>query len=247
MLAAELRAAPLLVYVDDLEAGELALSTADSRHLSSSLRLRPGDSVAAGDGYGRWRMCRIASAGAPRGSGPAGAVVLEPVTSVRNEERPFRITVGVSLVKGDRPEWAVAKMTEVGVDRILPMICDRTVVRSQSRERHQRLVRVAAEAAMQSRRVFKPVVEEPAAFDFVIDLLSDEGSLVSTALAEPGGGRPGADLRSVLVGPEGGFSPRELARAPSKISLGESILRTETAAVAAGLLLASFRSGLLAS
>ena len=181
------------------------------------------------DGAGGWRACRF---------GPA----LEPVTGVVREARPSPVvTVAFAVVKGSRPEWAVQKLTEVGVDRIVPLAAARSVVRWSPGSGHlDRLRRVAREAAMQSRRVWLPVVDDVTPFPA---LAAEPGAVV----AHPGGGPPSLDRPLVLVGPEGGWDDAELAGVAAagvaRLSLGPHILRTETAAVAAGVLLCALRAG----
>jgi 16S rRNA (uracil1498-N3)-methyltransferase len=255
-----LRQAAALVYVTDLESPEL--SADDAHHLSAVLRLRPGEVVAIADGAGRYRGCRVTagSTGAdPRvvASGAAAAagrvdrrrgrpapVVLEPDTDVAVVARVEpELTVGFSLAKGDRGDWAVAKLSELGVDRIVPLVCERTAVRwSQQAVDHQieRLRRIAREASMQSRRAWLPVVLDLLPLAEAAATLGD-----GIALAEPGGAPPSLARPTVLVGPEGGFSPRELAMGFPQVGLGDTILRIETAAVVAGAMLAGFRAGVL--
>lgn len=171
------------------------------------------------------------------------------------------VAVGVSLVKGDRTEWAVAKLAELGVDRIIPLICARTVVRpavEDADRRLERLRRIARESAMQARLVFLPEVSplvdlghdavEGAGPRLAVGALAcgrgpAEPGLVGIALAEPGGGKLSSETTCLLVGPEGGWAPAELDLGLPTVSLGDSILRVETAAVVAGALLTALRAG----
>lgn len=193
------------------------------------LRLRAGDELTVSDGAGSRLRCRF---------GPA----LEPAGEVELLPRPLpEITVAFAVVKGQRPEWAVQKLTEIGVDRIVPLLAARSVVRwppGEAGAQLSRLRRVAREASMQSRRVWLPVI---AGVVGVEDLAAAPG----TALAHPGGGPPALDRPVVAVGPEGGWDDGELASAPAVVGLGPSVLRTETAAVVAGTLLCALRSGVV--
>ncbi len=149
------------------------------------------------------------------------------------------VTVAFAVVKGERQEWAVQKLTEIGVDRIVPLQSARSVVRwplGESGAQMARLRRVAREAAVQSRRLWLPVVDGVTALQ---DVVAEPG----VALAHPGGTGPSLDRPTVLVGPEGGWDDAELASAPSLVGLGPSVLRTETAAVVAGALLCALRAG----
>ena len=149
------------------------------------------------------------------------------------------IAVAFALVKGERPELIVQKLTEVGVDRIVPFLADRSVVRwddARAERHHQRLLRVAREAAMQCRRTWWPEVAETSRFDVV-------AALPGAVAAERGGPAPSLDHPVVLVGPEGGWSDDERDRLPGSVGLGPTVLRAETAAIAAGVVLAALRSG----
>ena len=226
------------VFVADPE--HPALHPLDRHHLLKVLRLRAGEVVTVSDGAGRWRWCRFA-AGA--GSGPG----LEPVGDVESDPRPSPpVAVGFALTKGAKPELAVQKLTELGVDRIGPFSAERSVVRwspEQAAGHVERWQRVAREAAMQSRRTWLPDIADVATF---ADLVARPG----TALAAPGGGPPSPAVHAlVLVGPEGGWSEAELDEAAAhgcpSVGLGRHVLRAETAAIAAGALLAAVRDGLL--
>ena len=194
------------------------------------LRLRPGDEITVSDGRGGWRTCRL---------GPA----LEPTGAVTRDERPApEITVAFAPAKGERPEWAVQKLTELGVDRIVPFAADRSVVRwdgERAFRQAERLRRVVREAAMQCRRTWLPEVEEVAAFDEV-------AGRPGAVLADRDGGPPSLSPGPVLVGPEGGWSPEEVALDLPRMAFGDHVLRAETAAVAVAALLGALRSGLVA-
>ena len=193
------------------------------------LRLRAGDEVTVSDGAGGRLRCRF---------GPA----LEPVGEVERVARPSpEVTVAFAVVKGQRPEWAVQKLTEIGVDRIVPLLSARSVVRwphGEASGHLTRLRRVAREAAMQSRRVWLPEVAGVTPFE---DLVAEAGA----ALAHPGAGPPALGHPVVLVGPEGGWDDAEVAAAPALVGLGSSVLRTETAALVAGTLLCALRAGVV--
>jgi 16S rRNA (uracil1498-N3)-methyltransferase len=189
------------------------------------------------------------SSGRRRG-GAAGrdAIALEPETAIEFVARVEPVVgVGFSLAKGERIEWAVAKLSELGVDRIVPLICERTVVRDVQgvdSRRTDRLRRIARESAIQARRLWLPEVAEPVRFAEVAAALAD--SCVPAALAEPGGAPVTLATPFVFVGPEGGWAPSELSVGLPTVGLGPTILRIETAAVVAGALLAAVRAGTVA-
>lgn len=239
-----LRGAAAFVFVDDLT--DPRPSPEDAHHLAAVLRLRNGEVVAAGDGSGGVVACEVDLSSSRQGGGGRGRADLslrrcaEPMAVDRVGEE---VTVGFSLAKGSRTEWAVAKLTELGVDRIVPLRCARTVVGSDERLPGQlgRFRRVAREAAMQSRRAFLPEITDVLRLEEAVALLGD-----GLALAEPGGGPLTAATAGVLVGPEGGFTAAELDVGLPLVGLGTTILRIETAAVAAGTLLTARRGGWLA-
>lgn len=228
------RRAAAHVVVDDLET--LELQEPERRHLGASLRLRGGEQVSATDGRGGWRMCRYTH-------GAGGGTLVADGDIERSERAVPQLCVGFAPVKGDRPEWAVQKLTEVGVDRIVLIRTERSVVRwdgDRAVSHLRRLNEVARQAVMQSRGLWLPSVEGIIPFD-------DAAGLPGTSMAEPGGAPVSLASPTVLVGPEGGWSPAERAAARGRsVSLGAGILRTETAAVAAGVLLAALRAGVVA-
>ena len=247
-----LRRAAALVYVDDVAAP--ALDAADAHHLRDVLRLDVSETVVASDGLGGWRTCRLADA-VPRdagtrrrrgaGSAPAEAQrshvePLEPLGPVRRDDPPAQpVTIAFALTKGDRPEWTVQKLTELGVDEIVPLLTARTVVRlgpDELRRRALRLRRVAREAGSQSRRTRLPVVREPTPFTRALTSLAGPARL-----AEPGGAPLDGSTAAVLVGPEGGWDPAEIACGLGTLDLGPTVLRADTAALVAAVLLGSQR------
>ncbi len=218
------------VFVPDLDVPRL--DEGDRHHLVRVLRLRPGQTVTAGDGQGRVRPCRI---GADGGLEPCGEAVEVAVPQPA-------LTVAVALTKGARPELAVQKLTELGVDRIVPFVAERSVVRwegERAGHHHRRLLRVAREAAMQSRRAYLPRLDEVCDFTTV-------AALPGAALCQRGGRPPSLAEPVVLVGPEGGWTAAELAAGPPAVGLGPQVLRAETAAVAVAALLVGLRAGMVA-
>ncbi|MCA1690939.1 MAG: 16S rRNA (uracil(1498)-N(3))-methyltransferase [Actinobacteria bacterium] len=220
------------VFVADLDRPEL--SSSDRHHLERVLRLRPGDPVTVSDGRGRWRPCRF---------GP-GATVDQPGETVQESRPQPQVTVAFALTKGERPEWTVQKLTELGVDRIVPFVAERSVVRwdvHRAATQSERWRRIAREAASQSCRTWLPDVED-------IGTFAEVASRPGAALAAMDGRPPSLAHPLMLVGPEGGWSTGELATAAAlpRIVLGSQVLRAETAAVTAGALLCALRLGVVA-
>jgi 16S rRNA (uracil1498-N3)-methyltransferase len=213
------------VFVDDLDAPKL--NDDDHHHLSRVLRVHDGAPITMADGRGRWRSARFDESPEP----DSCIHVIDAVSP--------QVTVAFALVKGGRPELVVQKLTELGVDVIIPFVAERSVVRwdrGRDERRHERLERVARETAMQCRRVSWPTIAELGAFDDVV-------SLPGAVAAERHGVPPSLEHPTLLIGPEGGWSDRERERLPITVGLGDLVLRAETAAIAGATLLTALRSG----
>lgn len=215
------------VFVDSL--AELRVNSDDLAHLRKSLRMRPGDALTASDGQGSWRHVRF---GAADRLDPAGDIitVAEPAPEM---------CVAFSLVKGQKPELVIQKLTELGLDRIVVLDADRSVVKWDDEKidrAEQRWGRIVREAAMQSHRVRLPTVEA------LIPAVAWIGE-APVSIAHFGGEAVGSSHTSIAIGPEGGWSPEETAAAARTVSLGSTVLRAETAAIAAGTLLTAVRTG----
>lgn len=214
------------VLVADVDAPELM--DRDRHHLERVLRLRSGDALTVGDGAGRWRRCRFGD-------------LVEPVGDVVAVAAPSPVlAVGFAVLKGGRSETVVQKLTELGVDRIVPFVAERSVVQwdeVKTSRLVQRWRRVAREAVMQCRRLWLPEVEPVRAFG--------ELDLCGAALAVSEGRTLAAGENFLLVGPEGGWAEAELASVDRHVCLGPHIMRAETAAIAASAVLGARRSGRL--
>ena len=214
------RRAAAHVFVDDLEYPLLAPD--DAHHLARVLRLRAGERVTASDGNGRFRACVFDGVGLVVDGG------------IESETSSPDVTVLFALSKGDKPETAVQKLTELGVSRIVPFVAERSVVKwddTKSQRNVDRLRKVAREAAMQSRHVRLPRID-----DVQSSLAAAVALVGDVTIAEPGGVPIDASVSAVAVGPEGGFTASELAGRRT-VALPGGILRAETAAVVAGALL----------
>ena len=149
-----------------------------------------------------------------------------------------RLSVAFALIKGGRPELVVQKLVELGIDDIRPFRAERSVVRwdeAKADKNHGRLERVAREAVMQCRRAWLPHVHRPVDF-------ADVAALAGAARADLGGGSVTLATPTVLIGPEGGWSDAERAVDLPTVGLADAVLRAETAAITAGVLLASTRA-----
>ena len=212
------------VFVDQLDSP--TLGDDDQHHLGRVLRLRDGESVTASNGRGQWRAC-VWRDGALE---VAGEVVASAAPSVR-------CAVAFTPVKGDRNEWAVQKLTEIGIDEVIILApTQHSVVRWSDADKQLRKLRVVArEAAMQSRRVWLPNIVGLAALH---DVCAGDGA----AVADPDGVALDAGVSLVVVGPEGGFAEDELPAGVPRVQLGDTILRAETATLVAATLLVARRA-----
>ena len=227
-------------FVERIEGPTVALSAVDSRHALRSLRLRPGEEVTLSDGAGLLARGRL--------RGEEGGLAVVGVEDVRPVPRPSpRLSVALAPPKGDRLAWAVQKLAELGVDEVVLVDSDRSV-RAWDPEGEaralDRLRRVAREAAMQARRPFVPELVAGVAFREAL-----EGGVTPVVLMQSGESPlaraipAGPRAVRLVVGPEGGFSPQEADLAGSvgaiRATLGEGVLRTETAAVVGAALVLS--------
>jgi 16S rRNA (uracil1498-N3)-methyltransferase len=235
-------AASAQVFVDD--PAHPALSPDDAHHLGRVLRLRASEEVVVSDGAGHWARTRWTGGAEPEAlsdaAGPGGD------GSVQFEAAPSPgLTVAFAPTKGERPEWVVQKLTELGIDRVVPLVTERSVVRwsgARGQGAVARLRRVAREAAGQCRRVWLPEISEVMPFD----ALGGLGAPGEVGLAQLSGDRLRATQLVVAVGPEGGWSADELGSGLPTVGFGLSVLRAETAAVTAAALMVSLRTGTVA-
>jgi 16S rRNA (uracil1498-N3)-methyltransferase len=210
----ELRRSAAHILVDDVESPELSEDAA--HHVLRVLRVGEHETVTITDGHGRWRSCHMANA------------TLRAIGDVVVVERnPHPSTIAVAIPKQDRPEWLVQKATELGIDRVVFLHAERSVVRwdGDRAARHlDRLTRVAAVALMQSRRAWLPVIAGP---------IPAADVLPGGVAAEPGGRSVTSADHLIAIGPEGGWTAGELALAQDRVELSAAVLRVETAALVA--------------
>jgi 16S rRNA (uracil1498-N3)-methyltransferase len=224
------RAATAQVFVESLE--DLEPSESDLHHLRRVLRLRPGEVLCAADGRGGYRMCRMSASAEP----------LEADGEVQLTEAAAPLLhVGFAPLKGDRTEWVVQKLTELGVDVIELVETARSVVRAGAERterrlerRQERLGEIVRSAAAQSRRLWLPELRTNPA-----------GAALPPGVLADAGGRPlERSDPCVLVGPEGGWTDEERS-GRELVGLSTQVLRAETAAVAAATAMAGMRAGLI--
>lgn len=207
-----------------------------AHHVCDVMRLGPGDSLEIADAFNNLVTARIKR---------DGRVDCQSIQKTAEIQRPYDVTLVVALFKWPRFEWMLEKVTELGVRRIIPVECERSVVKCADwAKKAERLDKIMVEASRQSLNPKKPVLEAPVTFKAFV-AQNDVDSLYFAHL----GNYP--TLASCLptwhgdvgflIGPEGGFSPAEvetLLKCASPVSLGQTVLRAETAAITCAATLA---------
>ena len=209
--------------VDDPRRPEL--SRADEHHLRTVLRAAADEEVVVTDGRGTWAVAAVEPAG------------LRRLTDVWIEPAPAERTLYLAPLKGDRSEWAVIKASELGVTTIVPLLSRRVVVKVRGETRTRLLARwqrLADEASAQARRTHYPSIGDP---------LTPSQLPPGVAVCDFDGDGSWSDVASVAIGPEGGWEPGEWGTGRHRLSLGPTVLRSETAAVAAATLMAFHATG----
>ena len=210
------------IRVNDLE--NPALSRDDDHHLRRVLRARDGEEIVLSDGRGSWRLAGVTSTG------------LDVLSDVVTDPTPVKTTLYLAPLKGERGEWAVAKATEVGVSRIVPLVSQRLAQKFRGDARDKvlsRWRRIADETCAQCRRTYDLLISEP---------VTPAEVPARVAIADFTGDGDWSGLTAVAVGPEGGWAPGEWDEGRRRVSLGPTVLRGETAGVVAAAIL-SFTNG----
>jgi 16S rRNA (uracil1498-N3)-methyltransferase len=208
--------------------GELvALKTDELHHATRVVRVRDGEAIELFDG---------------RGNGAAAIIEkVEPFTAritelVASRESPLAIELAMSIINLDKFELVLQKATELGVHAIVPLLTDRLEIRTERfRGKAERWEKIVLEAVKQSGRSVVPRLAVPATFD---DVISRDGlRIVYDADVEPSAAPVNVVAATLFIGPEGGFSERELDLARDAgatfARLGPRRLRAETAAIVA--------------
>lgn len=239
-----------LFYMPDMtEAAICQLGPEESRHAVGVLRLRAGAQIQLTDGHGMWCTGEVM----PGATTQACCVRITSRTA-HYGQRPYRLHVAIAPTKNtDRYEWFLEKATEIGIDRITPVLCEHSGRKILRRDRGEKIV---LSAVKQSLKAYVPRLDALTPFREFIAAAArvatpiykerfvaycDEGTPLADRVglfsALSAAAKTGNREFCVLIGPEGDFSPAEIQLARSAdfvpVTLGESRLRTETAGVMA--------------
>ena len=223
----------MIFYTPDIQGLQYMLNEEESTHAVRVLRLKAGDEVTLVDGRGGRYRAQIDEAHHKH----CDVKILEYQADYG--KRLYRLHIGIAPTKNiDRVEWFIEKATEIGIDEITPLLCERSERKHVNTERLQRIMIAAMK---QSQKACLPQLNEMMEFGNWLKTQNsehcyiahcNEGDRQSLKTAY----QPGRDT-TIIIGPEGDFSMQEvtlaLAHGFKGISLGESRLRTETAGVAA--------------
>ena len=236
------------VKKNNIQTSSVILDGEEHRHLSKVARIKPRQKVWLFDEEGRNYLAEVVKIERDR----TRLVILEREDA---QEPSLHITLGQALIKAKKMNSIIQKATELGVAAIVPVITARTIIRIEEKEEKklERWKKIIREAAKQSHVSFLPSIMYPVKLDKLIRecneekklLLSEnQGKLLRDILIP--GSRKGEPPSSVLllVGPEGGWTDKEerfiLDHGFEAVSLGNQILRTETAALSSLAMIAHF-------
>ena len=230
----------LYLPISHITRKRLSITGDNARYLTSVLRCRAGDELIVFDGKGCCLKTKIVKTDRKE-------VVIEVLERVPCEaDSPLHIMLVQSLLKGEKMDLVIQKTTELGVTEIIPVMTERCQVRAT--RKLDRWRKIAQEASRQSGRSVMPVIHAPVALESIFTTYSSQEEMCGFVFYEEGGidlSQAAQQISSrnkslpiqIFIGPEGGFTREEIARAREKglivTSFGRRILRAETAAIAA--------------
>lgn len=222
-----------LFFVDEIEGDLATLEGEDAQHLTRVLRVEPGARYEISDNRSL-HLAEIVETHKSR-------VVFRLLEEMERIIPAPRMHLVAAIIKFDHFEWMLEKATELGVERVAPVVCERSDkgLVAGSKKRMDRWRKIVRESSQQCRRWKLPEIEEPLPFTGQLDrqglrLFLDEQSAPPILHALPVA-RHAADTVNLMVGPEGGWTDAERRAAANwqAVSLGPTILRAETACLAA--------------
>jgi len=224
-----------------IQDNKVHITYSDAHHLARVLRLKEGEEVIVIDGTGLEYLVKITDTSEELVEGE-----IKGITSSARDTK-VQVTLVQGIPKGDKMELIIQKCTELGVAKIIPVLTERTVVKlddEKKRKRHIRWQKIAQEAAKQCKRGKVPEVTEICSWQQYLNSLTGQEQLLILWEDELSQGLKSylkcnieINELSLVVGPEGGFSIKEVVefrhKGAKSVSLGQRILRTETAGLAA--------------
>lgn len=235
----------LRFYADSIHQPETILTGTEAHHLASVMRLGPGERVELFDGRGA-----LAAAVITKASNRRVILSIEQIDFYSEPEKPG-VTIAASIAKGERFDWLIARCTELGVDRIVPVIFERTVKQPKNPKILDRWNNIAISSSKQCKRLILPKIDKALSLTEVIKANSDSlllvGSLDEQAQPLVNMEIPDSDIIA-FVGPEGGLTVDEAQLLQQHnarpVRLTDTVLRIETAAVAFASILTARRDAL---
>lgn len=233
-------------YCENFNKGIVELAGDEGRHLVNVMRLGPDAEVELFDGKGKLAAATVISI-----SRKGAELKVEHIEMIP-PRTSSRVIIAASIAKGQRFDWIISKCTEIGIDHIAPIICQRTVKLAKGTKAIDRYKKLSLSAVKQCKRIFLPEIDEPENIDTAVDKLkriypSAEiiyGSLGTDSASILNATGIGKDVIAI-VGPEGGFTEDEekmlQAKSAVPVKLTQTILRTETAAIAMAAILCTKR------
>jgi 16S rRNA (uracil1498-N3)-methyltransferase len=215
----------------------LTITNDEAKHLSKVLRKEPGADILVTDGVGNLYTCKIEEI-------INKEIICKIINRQKNvNESQIKLTAYISILKNPaRFEFAIEKLTELGVHSIQPIITERVISKSKNKSFRWQLI--ALSAMKQSQRCFLPKVQSPLKFEKAVKDCKDETSFIAHEKVLSSSPLHAEGLEgevSLFIGPEGGFTDEEINIAESNgfkvISLGKRKFRSETAAIAAASLI----------
>jgi 16S rRNA (uracil1498-N3)-methyltransferase len=226
-------------YIENFQQEQktVILDESTSKHIVQVLRMKEGKSLNLTDGKGNLLTAEIVVTNKKHCE--------VAIRGTRHEAQGTRkVSIGISLIKNSsRFEWFLEKATELGINEIIPMICERT---EKEKFRKDRMQNVMISAMLQSQQCWLPVLQEPVEYKKVMERSSQQQKFIAHCLEQEK--RNLSDVinenlssQIILIGPEGDFTREEVDLALQHhfiaVTLGETRLRAETAGIAAATLL----------
>jgi 16S rRNA (uracil1498-N3)-methyltransferase len=227
-------------YIESIDSNtkELVLNEDTSKHIINVLRMQEGEELQLTDGKGNLITAIIKDAHKKH----CGITITNSQLTTRHSPQ---VTIAISLIKNtNRFEWFLEKATEIGVSKIIPLLCERT---EKQNFRYERMKAILTSAMLQSQQTWLPELEEPIKFKQFINHSTNQQKFIAHCLEKEKQKLSHSHIITsphslICIGPEGDFTKQEIELAMQNdfipVTLGHTRLRTETAGIVAATLLA---------